>query len=50
MLIQCFCCNKDVVSLSFSMGGVALVSVSSMDNPEDSGAIGNHGDELSVGL
>lgn len=26
------------------MGGVALVSISSMDNPDEKGAIGNHGD------
>lgn len=31
------------LSLSFSMGGVTLVSFSSMDNPDEKGVIGNHG-------
>lgn len=38
------CSPLHPVALLFSMGGVALVSFSSMDNPDEKGVIGKHGD------
>lgn len=37
------CSPLHPVALLFSMGGVALVSFSSMDNPDGKGVIGKHG-------
>lgn len=38
------CISVHLVSVLFSMGGVALVSLSSVDNPDGKGVLGKCGD------